>query len=334
MTSRNRIAILWAAALSLAVITGGSTACSRGPRIKLDPESDSFFEKTRVLMTDEEARIFRGIPDRQARDEFIVDFWKMRDPDPQTPVNEAKIEFEERAAFANKWFSRFDPLRGRDVEGKSHPEDGCSSGRGQVYILFGPPDEMTLYSSDHADWDHRIPWFRKVTDDNEFASEAWYYKRLRFSVYFEKTTSGRWELSPSGQVVEKIDRARAWLLEDHYFGASIKPLAFQARYKNKAFQLEIPAAGIFFDEGGKGSLEVSVNVFRGGTKVGELKETRQLDRPEGGSDEKRMVLIEIPYDPGEKGAYAFEIKVADPKANRLSKARALVKITVTDMSIT
>jgi len=275
-------------------------------------------------MTDEDARIFRGIPDRQARDEFIVDFWKMRDPDPQTPKNEAKIEFEERAAFANKWFSRFDPLRGRDVEGKSHPEDGCSSGRGQVYILFGPPDEMTLYSSDHADWDHRIPWFRKVTDDNDFASETWHYNKLRLSVYFGRTTTGRWELSPSGQVVEKIDRARAWLLEDHYFGASTKPLAFQARYKNKAFQLEIPAGGVSFDGERKGRLEVSVNVYRDGKKVGEIKETKQVDRPAEDEGENGTVSIEIPYDPGVKGRYSFEVKVEDPQASRFSKARALL----------
>jgi GWxTD domain-containing protein len=324
MTLRNRFPILLAAALSLAVLAGAGAACSRGPRIKLDPESNSFFEKTRVLMTDEEARIFRGISDRQARDEFIVDFWKMRDPDPQTTVNEAKIEFEEQAAFANKWFSRFDPQRGRDVEGKSHPEDGCSSSRGQVYVLLGPPNRMTLSTSDLSGGDVRIPFFRKITDENDFASEIWHYDKLGISVFFEKTAAGRWELDPSAQVAEWLDRTKAWLLEDHYSGASTKPLAFQARYKNKALQLEIPAGGVSFDGERKSRLDVSVNVYRDGRKVGEIRETKEVDRAAEDEGKNGTVSIEIPYDPGVKGLYSFEIKVEDLQASRFSKARALV----------
>jgi len=314
------VAAVWtAAALVLA-----SAACSRGPRITLDADEIPLFEKTRLVMTDEDARIFHAIPDRRARDEFISDFWKMRDPDSQTPENEARIEFETRADFANKWFSRFDPIRGRDVEGKAHPQDGCLSSRGWVYILFGPPDRMTMTAADLSEGDVRIPFFRKISDDNEFAGEIWHYDRPKLSVFFEKTDTGRWELDPSSRVADRLERMKAALLEAHYDGSTTKPLTFVASYKDKTFRLEIPPARLALDVDRKAEIEISVNVYRDGVKTGELKETKAFDRSAEGWGEGGGAAVDIPYDPGAKGRYLFEIKVDDLKANRFSRARALI----------
>jgi GWxTD domain-containing protein len=324
MSVRVKSLAISAAVVAAAVLAGSGAACSRAPKISGDAEALAFFEKARLVMTREDLEIFRGIPEREARAEFMADFWRMRDPNPDTEFNEALAEFERRAAFANKWFSRFDPIRGRDVEGKSHPENGCSSDRGMVYILLGPPERMTLLTPDPTDWDVRVPWLRKVTDENEFVSELWHYDRLRISVGFEKSSAGRWNLEPSSHVAERLDEARARLVEDHYRFTSTKPLAVKARYLDKVLRLEIPAEGIAFDDEWKAWLEVSVNVYRDGKKVDRVGRTERLDWQADEPAEGRTVSLEVPYDLAEKGDHVFEVIVEDRGASCFSKRRALV----------
>ena len=43
------------------------------------------------------------------REKFIEDFWRSRDPDPDTEENEFKQEFFERIAYANEHFSSDNP---------------------------------------------------------------------------------------------------------------------------------------------------------------------------------------------------------------------------------
>lgn len=45
---------------------------------------ESFYEKTRLIMREEEKEIYRSLPDTASRKEFIERFWKIRDPDPTT----------------------------------------------------------------------------------------------------------------------------------------------------------------------------------------------------------------------------------------------------------
>jgi len=322
-SSAGRAAVLAAAFLACAV-----TACSRNPKIRDDATAQAFFGKTRPIMTAEEERIFRGIPDRQARAAFMEDFWKMRDPNPDTEVNEARAIFEQRAAFANKWFSRIDRYRGRDVEGKDHPQDGCSSPRGQVYVLLGPPQRMTLIRKDPTDWDIRVPWFRKITDESEFVAETWHYDDLRMTIGFQKSSpAGRWDLDLSAHAADRLDIARRKLLEDHYKGASTKPLTLKASHEGGAIRLEVPAEGIAFDNDWKGLLEISVNVYRGGRKVDALAKTERLDvSAQKGAEEDRAIVIEIPYEPPGADGSSLEVIVEDKQAPWYSKVRALVVV--------
>lgn len=313
-----------AAVVAAAVLAGSVTACSRTPKIKGDAEAEAFFEKAQVIMTREDLEVFRGIPDREARAEFMADFWKMRDPNPETEVNEGREEFERRAAFANKWFSRFDPIRGRDVEGKRHPETGCMSDRGRVYILLGPAQRLQFVSPDLGDGDLRIPWFRKITDEQDYATEYWHYDRLRIDVAFQKSSSGRWDLWPSSGVAERLDEAKLKLIEDHYRYASTKPLAYMAKYDGQAFRLEVPAEGVDFDDEWKACLEVTVNVYRDGEKVDSVGRTERLDWSSDQAFEGRTVSLEIPYELPGKGAHVFEVIVEDRGASCFSKRRALI----------
>ena len=315
-----------AAVVAAAVLAGSGLACSRAPKLKGDAEAQAFFERAQVIMTREDLAVFRAIPDREARAEFMADFWRTRDPNPETEVNEAREEFERRIAFANKWFSRFDPIRGRDVKGKSHPETGCASERGRVYILLGPPQRIQFMSPDLAEGDVRIPFFRKITDEQDFVSEFWHYDRLRIDVEFEKSASGRWDLWPSSGVAERLDEAKARLVEDHYRYASTKPLAFTARYEDKALRLEVRSEGVDFDDECKACLEVTVTIYQGEKKIDAMVKTEKLDWSADELAERRTITLEIPCEPAANSDGRLLVVVEDRGAECFSKRYALVSL--------
>jgi GWxTD domain-containing protein len=60
--------------------------------------------------------------------EAFRDFWRQRDPTPDTEANELEEEYYRRVDFANQNFSTF--------------LDGWKTDRGMVYILLGPPGEI------------------------------------------------------------------------------------------------------------------------------------------------------------------------------------------------
>jgi GWxTD domain-containing protein len=80
----------------------------------------------RWLLTSEEKKHFSEIVNPINRSEFIADFWKVRDPRPDTPENEYREEFDKRVAFADVRFTQ-DEMRGSLTD------------RGMVFILMGPP---------------------------------------------------------------------------------------------------------------------------------------------------------------------------------------------------
>lgn len=76
-----------------------------------------------------EKEIFINLPTEVERGKFIANFWKRRDPNPETPKNEFKIEYYKRIALANKFFG-------------TSGIDGWRTDRGKIYILLGPPSEI------------------------------------------------------------------------------------------------------------------------------------------------------------------------------------------------
>lgn len=96
---------------------------------KLSPENADFLSKVRYIVTREERKIFLELPDSE-KPKFIEEFWKRRDPDPDTEENEFKIEYFNRIELATKQFA-------------SEGIPGWLTDRGRIYILFGPPTDKT-----------------------------------------------------------------------------------------------------------------------------------------------------------------------------------------------
>jgi GWxTD domain-containing protein len=90
-------------------------------------------EEVAYIITPKEKEVFLQLETDKEREIFIEAFWKERDPDPNTPENEFKIEHYRRINYVNQWF------------GREGPGPGWRSAMGRIYIILGQPDQIERY---------------------------------------------------------------------------------------------------------------------------------------------------------------------------------------------
>lgn len=107
-----------------------------------------------------------------ARDSLLAEFWRQRDPDPETPANQLREEFYRRVAFSDMRFA---------AAGKSGAKTpaGWETDRGRIYIKYGPPKEV----------------HHQMAEQGSPPYEIWFYPSLDLYFFFrDKTGSGDYEL--------------------------------------------------------------------------------------------------------------------------------------------
>ncbi len=87
------------------------------------------------IITKDERDEFVKLTSDSARDQFIKDFWDIRNPTPGSEINAYKEEHYQRISFAN---SRF---------GAGSSTGGWRTDRGRTYITLGAPQQKQLYRS-------------------------------------------------------------------------------------------------------------------------------------------------------------------------------------------
>jgi GWxTD domain-containing protein len=90
-------------------------------------------EEVIYIITKEERDAFLRLTTNEEREKYIEDFWRRRNPDPESPENAYREEHYRRIAYANERFSSGIP--------------GWKTDRGHIYILWGPPDEIDSHPS-------------------------------------------------------------------------------------------------------------------------------------------------------------------------------------------
>jgi GWxTD domain-containing protein len=113
------------------------------------------------IITDEERKAFKKLATDDEREKFIEEFWRRRDPDPDTDENEFKEEYYERIAYANEHFASGIP--------------GWKSDRGRIWIMYGKPDERETHPSGGA-YDRPATEGGGMTTTYPF--ETWFYRYL------------------------------------------------------------------------------------------------------------------------------------------------------------
>jgi GWxTD domain-containing protein len=92
-------------------------------------------EEVVYIITPKEKEVFLQLETDQQREKFIEAFWKVRDPNPNTPENEFKAEHYRRIQYANRNF------------GKEAPGQGWRSDMGRIYIILGEPKTIDKFEN-------------------------------------------------------------------------------------------------------------------------------------------------------------------------------------------
>lgn len=106
---------------------GFDAAAAIDEEAKLPLEIWSTSAAFQILATDEEREAWGRLRDDESRIGFVNTFWKQRDPDPSTEINELRPLVARRVAFADQFFGASNELR------------GAMTDRGRVFVLLGPP---------------------------------------------------------------------------------------------------------------------------------------------------------------------------------------------------
>jgi len=147
---------------------------------KLTAEDKEFLSTVRYIITTQERKTFLNLPPSE-RQAFIEEFWRKRDPDPETEINEFKVEYYKRIEAAKNLFRE---------GGKS----GWLQDRGRIYVLFGPPDQRETYPRGYG--------------FNELPMEIWHYGFYRL-IFIDYNLSGNYELQPqSAQMIAEMSQVQ------------------------------------------------------------------------------------------------------------------------------
>ncbi len=103
----------------------------------------------RYFATPQEYRIYEDL-ELNEKAKFLVYFWKEKDPDPETPLNEFFVRVQQRYQYANDKFGWLDT-------------EGWQTDRGRVLIMNGMPDNI----------------IRNQFEEQTIAHEIWQYDQPR-----------------------------------------------------------------------------------------------------------------------------------------------------------
>lgn len=140
----------------------------------------------RYIISDDEKRAFYKLTTDEEREQFIEQFWRRRDPDPDTDENEYKEEYYERIAYANEHFSSGKP--------------GWMTDRGRIYIRFGKPNEIESHPTGGP---YERPSYHGGGNTVTYPFEVWFYRYIEgvgsgIEIEFvDPTSSGEYRIARS-----------------------------------------------------------------------------------------------------------------------------------------
>ena len=98
-----------------------------------EEELNKYFDQIRYITLKDDNKIFKKL-DVNGKRNFIQNFWRLKDPDPETLINAKKIEYSQFLEYANENFS---------VGNKP----GWKTDLGRILLIYGQPDEIERFPS-------------------------------------------------------------------------------------------------------------------------------------------------------------------------------------------
>ena len=160
-----------------------------------DAALQRYYDGIKYLATQQELETYRSLTPEGKRD-FVVAFWKQKDPTPGSPENEFALKHFRQMQFADTQFQ----------EGK---RKGSDTDRGRVFIRYGPPSDIQRYMTRSIGKAYQI-WTYQKTGNYEF-------------VFIDRRGAGAYELVHSSMPgerynpywkVDRLDEKRPGDLQD------------------------------------------------------------------------------------------------------------------------
>jgi GWxTD domain-containing protein len=127
---------------------------------------DEAVEELVYIAKEKELDYIKAAPTPEEKQKRFMEFWKKRDPNPNTIRNEKMERYYARVDYANKHFK--------------HYREGWRTDMGMVYIRFGPPSSVD----------------RHPMDSDSKPYEVWSYYTLNYSfVFIDRTGFGDYQLA-------------------------------------------------------------------------------------------------------------------------------------------
>lgn len=97
------------------------------------PEFEEDIYLLRYFLNSKQKTTFSAF-NEEAKKNYMERFWKLNDLNPSTKQNEFEEDIRERISYSNLNFA--------------HHKDGWKTDRGRIYIKYGPPEEISKYSTE------------------------------------------------------------------------------------------------------------------------------------------------------------------------------------------
>ena len=118
-------------------------------------------QTVRWIITDKERKAFLSLTNDQERNAFIQNFWRRRNPNPDSKYNSYREKIYQRIAYANAHFSDGEP--------------GWETDRGMIYIKYGKPTSIDAHPSGGL-WNRPLSQGGGTTSTYPFS--IWHYRYI------------------------------------------------------------------------------------------------------------------------------------------------------------
>ncbi|MGB4703554.1 MAG: GWxTD domain-containing protein [Candidatus Saccharicenans sp.] len=291
----------------LAILTFISGCQTIQKEKSLSPEDKEFLSVVRYIISPEERKTFLNLPPTE-RKNFIEEFWKRRDPIPETEVNEFKEEYFLRIEQANKFFSE----GGRP---------GWLTDRGRIWVTLGPPDHRETYPRGQSFYGYPV--------------EIWHYGF--YQIYFvDRFWNGDYQLDPvsARQIAEITQTQVRWNQPGGRMFEGSRAMDFEVRMDRKEsgealIVVSLPYNQIWF-KAVQDKLETVIEVKAeiedaGGQKVWEGSRTAEISLTPAELKEKFDRSYELELQAEIRGKSPFTLKVEVENKTEKKKSEKKLK---------
>lgn len=301
-----------------------------------------------LVLPPQEGRIFSQL-DEEGRRSFWNSYWRIRDPNPKTAVNERLLEHFIRIVYARIEYGE-----------KSWPWDD----RGDLYVRYGEPDVVVGYGRPYAttliteDWDYFIrkrdlyrqlgltppqyvisldPAVMFPPEDGSATPEEWFYvdRGLEFK-FNDPVMSGRY-LKPRSLFVEVLERDLPTMSVEEDKIETFDPMDSVVTFKgnNKktaveyAFALVPDEFGAFRSAtGAYATIDVEVNLYSESWELvtEEAQRARRLKTVPQIQVRGVPLFVDATRMEAEPGTYRLSTMLLDPETGKRATAEEIVEL--------